>query len=265
MIDGGLSNDPVWLDRAETELRRVEREDPNSALNHGYLAAVSYYRRRWDEVEKHVNAAVRLDPAEVDGRIWLIALLRLRDDWPQAIRLSRQLLDREPAFFPARVALAWNYRFSGDLEGSVRENEKTLEQNARMIIAVADLAYAHLDRGDPAKARQALGRARPEDRGNYVLRLTWALLLACEGNAGAARRELDQDVLRFAEFFPESPVMVAEVYSVLGDAENALAWLEKGVRGGDLRKSWFLRDPHLADLRRHPRFQQILDSIPSIH
>ncbi len=265
MIDGGLSNDPVWLDRAETELKRVEREDPNSALNHAYLAALSYYRRRWDEVEKHANTAVRLDPAEVDGRIWLIDVLRLRGDWPQAIRLCRQMLEREPAWWPARMILAAIYRYSGDLEDCIRENEKTLEQNARIIYAISGLACAHLDRGDPAKARQTLGRARPEDRRNYALRLTWALLLAREGSAEAAHREADQEVLRWAELFPEGPVMVAEIYSVLGDAENALAWLEKGVRGGDLRKSWLLRDPHLANLRKHPRFQQILDSIPSIH
>ncbi|MBI4907489.1 MAG: protein kinase [Acidobacteria bacterium] len=265
MIDGGLSGDPVWLDRAETELKRVEREDPNSALNHAYLAALSFYRRRWDEVENHANTAVRLDPAEVDARVWLNSLLRLRGDWPQAIRLGRQMLERDPACFPARMGLAASYRYSGDLEASIRENEKTLEQNARLIYAIAGLACAHLDRGDPAMARQMLGRARPEDRGNYVLRLAWALLLAREGNAGAARREADKEVLRWAELFPECPVMVAEVYSVLGDAENALAWLEKAVRGGDHRKSWLLRDPHLTNVRKYPRFQLILDSIPSVH
>ena len=110
-------------------------------------------------------------------------------------------------------------------------------------------------------ARQTLGRARPEDRGSYLLRLTWALLLACEGHAEAARREVDQEVLRWAGLFNVAPVWVAEIYSVLGDDDSALAWLEKGVRGGDRRTSWLLRDPHLAHVRKHPRFQQILDSI----
>ena len=110
-------------------------------------------------------------------------------------------------------------------------------------------------------ARQTLGRARPEDRGNYSLRLTWALLLAREGNAEGARRELDEEVLRWAELFPECPVMVAEVYSILGDTDNALAWINTGIRGGDRRSSWLLRDPHLANVRQHHRFQQILDAV----
>lgn len=261
MIDAGLSNDPMWLDRAESELKRVEREDPNSALNHAYLAALSFYRRRWGDVEKHAHTAIRLDPAEHDARIWLINLLHLRGDWAEAIRLCRQMLEREPAWFPARMVLAGIYRYSGDLDASIREYEKTLEQNARLIYAIQGLASAYLDRGDLAMARQVLGRARPEDRGNYPLRMTWALLLACEGDAEAARRRIDQQVLRWAELFPQAEVWAADIYSVVGDTENALAWLEKGVRGGDRRKSWFFRDPHLANARRDPRFQQILDSI----
>ncbi len=190
-----------------------------------------------------------------------MVLLRLRGDWPQAIRLCRQMLAREPAWFIARMVLAMTYRYSGDLEDSIREFQKTLEQNARLVYAISGLASAYLDRGDPAMAREVMGRARPEDRGNYVLRLTWALLLACEGNTDAAHREADQDVLRWAELFPEAPVWAAEIYSVLGDTGNALAWLEKGIRGGDRRKSWLLRDPHLANARKDPRFQQILDSV----
>ncbi len=261
MIDAGLSNDPAWLDRAETELKRVERDDPDSALNHGYLTALSFYRRRWDEVEKHANTAIRLDPAEHDARPWLANLFHLRDDSPQAIRLFRQMLEREPTWIVARMGLGFVYRESGDSESSIREFEKILEQNARLVYAITGLTWAYLDRGDPGMARKTLGRARPEDRGNYTLRLAWALLLACEGNAEAARREADQEVLRWAELFPMGPVWAADIYSVLGDTENALAWLEKGVRGGDRRKSWFLRDPHLANVRKHPRFQQILDSI----
>jgi tetratricopeptide (TPR) repeat protein len=261
MIDTGLSNDPVWLDRAETELKRVEREDPALAPNHSYLATLSLYRRRWGEVEKHANAALRLDPAEHNAKIPLINLLIFRGDSPQAVRLGRQMVEREPAWFIARMLLAAAYRDSGDLESSIREHEKTLEQNARLLYSITGLAWTHLDRGDMAMARQTLGRARPEDRGSYFLRLTWALLLACEGNAQAARREVDQEVLRWAELFNVAPVWVADVYSVLGDIDTALAWLEKGVRGGDRRKSWFLRDPHLANVRKHPRFQQILDSI----
>jgi len=48
---------------------------------------------------------------------------------------------------------------------------------------------------------------------------------------------------------------------VLGEKEQALEWLERGVRNGDERTEWFQRNPHLANIRQEPRFKQILESI----
>ena len=53
----------------------------------------------------------------------------------------------------------------------------------------------------------------------------------------------------------------AEVYAVLGEKDKALEWLERGVRNGDDRVEWFQLDPLLANVRDHPRFKQILESI----
>jgi hypothetical protein len=54
---------------------------------------------------------------------------------------------------------------------------------------------------------------------------------------------------------------VADFYAVLGEARKALDWLERAVRNGDDRAEWFQRDPLLANLRKQPRFQQIVASI----
>ena len=51
------------------------------------------------------------------------------------------------------------------------------------------------------------------------------------------------------------------IYAVLGEKAKSLEWLERAVRAGDERAEWFQRDPLLANVRREPRFQQILDSI----
>ena len=68
-----------------------------------------------------------------------------------------------------------------------------------------------------------------------------------EGGMGVVYRALD----------------VADFYAVFGDASNALDWLDRAVRGGDVRLEWFRRDPLLANVRNEPRFDQILQSIAS--
>jgi hypothetical protein len=47
----------------------------------------------------------------------------------------------------------------------------------------------------------------------------------------------------------------------MGETDKALDWLDRAVRMGDGRDNWFRRDPLLASLRDHPRFQQILTSV----
>ena len=40
-----------------------------------------------------------------------------------------------------------------------------------------------------------------------------------------------------------------------------LAWLERAVRLGDYREEYLRRNPLLTNIRAHPRFQQILESV----
>jgi hypothetical protein len=54
---------------------------------------------------------------------------------------------------------------------------------------------------------------------------------------------------------------VVAFYSVLGETEKALEWLDRAVRLSDERADWFRRDPLLANARDHPRVQQILDPV----
>jgi uncharacterized membrane-anchored protein len=118
-----------------------------------------------------------------------------------------------------------------------------------------------LDLGQLDRARSALEQVAPENRRNYTVRLTWALLYACGGRIERAREEMDADLLKFGEANKSATLIVAEVFAMTGDTDRAFEWLERAVRGGDERTEWFQRDPLLAKIRSHPRFRQILDSI----
>lgn len=82
------------------------------------------------------------------------------------------------------------------------------------------------------------------------------------GSSAAGRRFRPvSDALKIAAAFALLTSEVADVYAVLGDTPKALEWLDQAVRNGDERAEWFRRDPMLANIREHPRFQQILDAV----
>ncbi|HEX8638472.1 MAG TPA: hypothetical protein VF692_10440, partial [Pyrinomonadaceae bacterium] len=55
-----------------------------------------------------------------------------------------------------------------------------------------------------------------------------------------------------------SPYLVGMVYINLGEAENALAQLDKAVEIRDGRVVWLGVDPQFETLRGNPRFNEIL-------
>lgn len=264
MIDEGRSNDSTWLYKAEEEIRRALREEPNLALGHAHLAAVYTYQGRRELARQEAERALEIDPWDRDALVGLAAIHTLSGDYDQAERLLKRLMDREPLFFPARLNYGEIQRQRGDPKGSIREQEKILEQDKQNLYALTALMLAHLTAGEAAKGRESLERARPEGRSNYHIRLAWALQLAVEGKAQEARRELDAEVLKFAEVALAALLVIpSQVFAVLGDQRQALEWLERQVRVGDERVDWFRRDPFFAKVRDEPRFRQMLESIES--
>ena len=260
-IDGGYSNDSIWLYKAEQELRQALQDDPGSARAHASLAALFFYQGRKELIPEEAQKALALNPAEVDAKIWWANCHMASGDYPAAKVLLHQILERDPLIFPARMSLGEIFRQEGDIDGAIIEQKKILEQDPRNVYAFQKLSRAYIDKNDLPAARRSLENLSPQDQQGFDIKLEWALLLALEGKTKTALEKMDDEVLKFGGLSVWSTSVVADVYSILGDSPKALDWLERAVRNGDERDGWFRRDPLLANVRNLPRFQQIIDSI----
>ncbi len=260
MVESGYSNDSSWYYKAEQEARQALRDDPNSGRAHSVLAAAFLEQGRKDLVPAEAEKALAANPADVDARIWLSNYNELNGNYAAAQALLRQVLEKQPLFFPARMCLADVSRWQGDLPHAILQYEKILEMDPQNIYAIVKLARTYMDAGDLAKARGTLERGRAVDRKRYETRLAWALLLALESKKQDAAREIDSELIKYSQNSVWETLPMADFYAVMGDTSQALAWLERAVRNGDERVEWFRRDPLLANLRHLPRFQQILES-----
>ena len=260
-LDSGSSNDTTLLYKGEEDLRRALQDDPSLGRAHSALAAIYLTQGRKELVPGEIERALRANPLDLDAPIELGVYYILNDDYPAAMALMKRLIEREPLFLVAHQLEGEILRFQGDTAGSIRVLHKVVEQDPNNTYAIAALVRAYIDAGDLAQARRTLESARKEYRSNYQLRLVWAQLLAREGKNAAALKEMDGEVLKFAAASPYMTAYAAEFYAVLGEKERSLDWLERAVRNGDERVEWFRRDPLLANVRNHPRFQQILESI----
>ena len=210
---------------------------------------------------EEAHKALSLNPNEIDAKNWLSNYYAMNGEYAPAKELLDQVLAGDPLFFPARMNLGDILRLEGDIDGAIREQGKVLEQDPRNQYATISLARAYIDRNDIPGARRTLEDLSPDEQQSFVVRLTWALVLALEGKTKEALEKMDEESLKYGALAPLTTSMVAEFYAVMGDSQKSLDWLERAVRNGDERDAWFRRDPLLAKIRDLPRFQQIIDSI----
>jgi serine/threonine protein kinase/Tfp pilus assembly protein PilF len=260
-IDGGASNDGQVLYKAEAELLRALKDDPGSGRVHSVLAAIYLYQGRKELVPPEVDKALKANPSDLDALTWLANYHVLNGEFRSARSLAEKMLETNPSFFPARMNLGDILRQEGTIPAAIRELEKVLEQDPKNIYALIYLWRVHLENGDSAKARAALDRVPPADRRNFMTRLSWAVQYAGEGARSEALQEMDEEVKKFLEISPTNTSLGASFYALLGETEKALEWLDRAARAGDERWEFFQRDPLLANIRNHPRFKQILDSM----
>jgi tetratricopeptide (TPR) repeat protein len=260
-IDIGDSNDVGLLYRAEEEIRRALKDDPNSGRAHSALGTVYYYRGKMESARSEFELAHKLNPVELDADNWMISYFQLKGSNLAAQEEARKLISREPLFFPARMNLADLLRERGDKAEALRELDKIFETDPQNLFAFLSAARVYMDTSELDRARATLDRARPEDRRGYQFRGVMALLLALDRKPDDARREMDAEVLKYLALNPNQTLVAAEFYSVLGERDRAFEWLERAIRSGDERDEWFTRDPMLTGIRGDPRFKQVLESI----
>ncbi len=261
MVDGGFSNDSAMLYTAEEEAQRALQDDANCARAHYLLGWIHLYRGRKLEVKAEAERATQLNPNDVDAQNLIGNYHEFNGELELARKLEEQDLARRPTQWASRMNLGWVLSDQGEQAAAIREYEKVLDQDPQNILALVNMSHAYLLGGNPGSTRAALNRARPQDRHNFYMRISWALLLASEGKRAESRKEMDAEVLKYAALSPYAALWAAEFYAILGEKEKAVEWLDQAMRIGDERAETFARDPLLASVRDHPRFKQILDSI----
>ncbi|HEX5041521.1 MAG TPA: protein kinase [Candidatus Polarisedimenticolaceae bacterium] len=260
-IHEGFSNDGELVYASERTAREVIAADPELASGHATLGAALLYMNRKDQAREEFAASLRLGPQSQPGIAWLTIDDRWSDRLQGSEARARRILEVTPLFWAARIMLAEALFDQGRIEEAERETEKVFEQDPENLSALRQMARIHLYRGDARGAREMLERISAATHPNFRVRLLWALLLAREGRREEAIAALDPATLRYAEIALFAQAQAAEIFALAGLPDLAFNWLDRAVRAGDERSSWFRRNVFLASLQRQPRFQMVLDAI----
>jgi tetratricopeptide (TPR) repeat protein len=260
-IHEGFSNDGTQIYECEGAAREIVASRPELASGHAALGAALLYLNRKGPARAELMRALTLDPASQAGLVWLTIDARHSGREAEAESRSRAMLDAVPLFWVARLLLAESAFEDGRVADARREIGKVFEQDSGNLAAIRAMARLELHEGELAAARRRLESIGASKHPNHRIRLLWALLLAREGRGAEAVRSLDPEALKWAELAMFAPWQVAEIQALAGNVDEALDWLDRGVRNGDERAAWLRRNAFLAGVRGERRFERILEAI----
>jgi len=282
--------------QAEALLKQSVEIDPNYApawerLGFSYFRGASLGNRNPVEVmplaEEAVARALQLDSRNVSAHVWLAQKAFSFDyDFELAekeLRLAMEYGPGDSQVFGLAARMAY---FEGKLEESIafRERAHELDPLAGHIVS-ASRSYYHVGRVEEALQFSAERAAlRPFGDRSFS---NWARILIWNGDYEGALTLLESEAsdghqttaraLAYHAMGEESRAIeelnkllalgnrwtyeIAEVYAVLGNADEAFEWLDRAIDRRDGSLANLTVSPFFDNIRDDPRFRDVLERV----
>lgn len=203
---------------SEKEFKRAIELNPNYATGHHWYAEHLAWRGRFDDALRESERARELDPLSLIIASDNGAILYYSRQYDKAIAQFKSVREMDPNFWRSSVIFEAYVQ-----KGMFAEAEALVERASATPWGLSDLAYTYGRAGKQREAEEALLKLLDLNR----------------------RESVD-------------PAVIAMAYIGTGNADQAIAWLEKGYAQHSNALTGLKVDPIYDPLRGDPRFQNLL-------
>jgi TolB-like protein/DNA-binding winged helix-turn-helix (wHTH) protein/Tfp pilus assembly protein PilF len=212
------------LESGGKEFRRAIELNPGYATAHHWYAWHLALLRRYDEAIAEMKKAQNLDPLSLIIDTDLAELLALAHSYDESIIQSRKAIEMDPNFALAHNQLAQAYLQEHMNEDAVAELQKAVQLSGGSPTCIANLARAYVASGKRNEAEKLLRDLKNRSTPGY-----------------------------------SHASEIAVIYASLGDADQAMSWLQKGYE--ERFNPGVLLRPGFDPLRSDPRFQDLASRV----
>jgi len=246
--------------RARAAAEEAVRLDDGIAETHVALAVAANLQGDPDAAWPAIQSAIELNPSSADAFQALAYYWIVKGDFDQQLRAIERALELDPRSPSIRLEAGWPHGYVRRYDLFLARAREALELDPDYSLAHFNLGNALDALGDSRGALAAYDRAIElggiwgQTKGFSVRSL---MKLGREHDARAVLAE----ILEKSEHDSNLYMPLAIAYDALGDAEEAVTWLERGYEAGTAQAGWL----HLEGFvpfeatRGHPRFQALLE------
>jgi len=199
----------------------------------------------WPGAEQAFKRALELDsrnPSAHHRYGMHLAFMRRFDESLRSLQVARQL---DPVSLAINDNLGWTYHFMGDDEHAITQLRQTLEIDPAFWRARWNLAEVYADNGLYAEATAEARKFLDIAPASVLPKSLLARLDVLSGRGTDSTRRLLSELLVLSKSHYVSPFIIAELYAVLGQNDQAFAWLDAAYEQ---------REPLLLRLYVEPRW-----------
>jgi serine/threonine protein kinase/Flp pilus assembly protein TadD len=218
----------LW--EAEEASRRALDLDPDLAEAHAARGLAVSLNQRYDEAAREFETAIRLNPKLFEAYYFYGRALHGQGKMEAAAEMFQKACDVNPDDYQTPHFLAMALRALGRTEearGADLHGLRVVEKHVQL---------------HPDDSRALLfGATQHLQAGNRDRCLEW--------------------VSRALAITPDEPITFYNAacnYSLAGEVDEAVKYLEKAITSGMAQKDWITHDSDLDPIRQHPRFQALL-------
>ena len=258
-VNGGLSSDPAYLDKAEACARRILTLDPKSPHGHRVAGLARLHRGDVQGALRALKRSLDLAPNDPDSLMWASLFAGVSGKTELAERWAARLVEIDPVtpFVQAVPAtVAW-MRGDSDLALArlTAHPEAMREHHGRRLIYGLLLAAA----GRFDEANVVLEEVAQREPGHAFGQLALAYRHAFSGDRDQVRAILTPAVTGALATDPQYCWLLARCFALVNDVDNGIEWVRAAVEHGFINHALLARkDPFLTNLHGDPRYQALM-------
>ncbi len=245
--------------KAKAALDKAIGIDPDLGAAYAIQCWISFwYEWDWAGAEQTCKRAIPLiNPNNGDAHRAYAHLLSNIGRHKEAFAQEKRSLEVEPLNLRTNAQEGLILMHSGQVDEALVSLKKSVDLAPNYWMPHLFLASAYIEKGmydeAVAEARKAIDISPWQTHGHAFL----GYALAKSGKLEEARAAVQNLLDRSKEGFVP-PYRIALVYNGLGEKENALLWLEKGLTARDPMMTFLKVEPKWNNLRSEPQFIEIL-------
>jgi eukaryotic-like serine/threonine-protein kinase len=250
------------LREAEGCARKAFELNPSSAQGLSIMGQVAYRRGNAGEAVRLLTAACVADPNNPDAMHQLAGAYLLGGRTGPMRQVLTRLAELDPLTASNHCLLGMSWMLGGDATGALLSHRRAVELDPRSTICrVCDaVALVAAGRDDEAASQFEWLERQPSD--DHLAAVALRFRRGLTGDREAVLSPPSAAERAMAESDEYWSYLMAGSYSLVGEADQALSWLEHAVMvRGWVDYVYFTRhDRFLESLRPTPRFQELMAS-----